>query len=155
MTLTDVAYVPLYMTNIVSVPCLMKRGVHWDSYSETLQHNRMPLYNVQQQQGHFVLRTTSLSINECRRNSSHPPSCYRTIGNTRQCSGTQLWATQVKKPPNNYNIMQKESILRLDGETSLGNEFIEMMRQEGITPERTVPYTHLRKMATLRGRGVC
>jgi hypothetical protein len=55
MTLPNVAYIPGFMTNIVSLSLLMEQGVHWSTQDGCLTRHGRPIAMVRRLRGHWVL----------------------------------------------------------------------------------------------------
>ena len=61
MTLVDVAYVPGFMSNLVSLSRLVTKGVHWNTREGYLTREGKPIVYIQQIKGHWSLSQQSLS----------------------------------------------------------------------------------------------
>ena len=61
MTLPDVAYLPRFMTNIVSLSLLMQKDVHWNTKTGYLTRNDHPIAVVNRFNGHWTLSSGSAS----------------------------------------------------------------------------------------------
>ena len=55
MTLPNVAYIPRFMTNIVSLSLLMEKGVHWSTRDGCLTRNDQNIAKVRRFNGHWTL----------------------------------------------------------------------------------------------------
>ena len=61
MTLVDVAYIPGFMSNLVSLSRLVTKGVHWNTQEGYLTREGKPIAYIQQIKGHWSLSQQSLS----------------------------------------------------------------------------------------------
>ena len=57
ITLLDVAYIPGFMTNLVSLSRLVKRGVHWNTETGQLSRDGKVLCSVSALDGHWTITT--------------------------------------------------------------------------------------------------
>ena len=58
MTLSNVAFVPHFMTNIVSLSALMEKGVHWSTREGHLTRRGKPIATVERIGGHWTVATS-------------------------------------------------------------------------------------------------
>jgi len=71
----ETAHVPGFHTSCISVKRLKQRGVYWNTYTNMLEHNRQPIYRVQDLHHQFVLEFNEVTV----RNLYHPElNCFLT-----------------------------------------------------------------------------
>src|SRR5256714_8466395 len=71
----ETAHVPGFHTSCISVKRLKQRGVYWNTYTNMLEHNRQPIYRVQDLHHQFVLEFKEVTV----RNLYHPElNCFLT-----------------------------------------------------------------------------
>ena len=52
---SETAHIPGFHTSCISVKRLKQRGVYWNTYTNMLEHNRQPIYRVQDLHHQFLL----------------------------------------------------------------------------------------------------
>jgi len=71
----ETAHVPGFHTSCISVKRLKQRGVYWNTYTNMLEHDRQPIYRVQDLHHQFVLEFNEVKV----RNLYHPElNCFLT-----------------------------------------------------------------------------
>jgi hypothetical protein len=60
ITLLNVAYIPNFMTNLVSLGKMVQKGVHWDTEKNNLRYKGKHLCHVHQLGGHWTLTPTPI-----------------------------------------------------------------------------------------------
>ena len=71
----ETAHIPGFHTSCISVKRLKQRGVYWNTYTNMLEHNKQPIYHVQDLHHQFVLEFNEVTV----RNLYHPElNCFLT-----------------------------------------------------------------------------
>lgn len=60
ITLLNVAYIPSFMTNLVSLSLMTRKGVHWDTAKSHLHRNGKEFCKLHEQGGHWTLTAKPL-----------------------------------------------------------------------------------------------
>jgi hypothetical protein len=60
ITLLNVAYIPSFMTNVVALSIMTKKGVHWDTEKSHLHRNGKEFCKIHEQGGHWTLTAQPL-----------------------------------------------------------------------------------------------